>query len=72
MMDVGVVRVGMCKPRMSVPVSYFENEVLRKRAYLTKEMCVRVGQAPIRIEPQENNRFRFWTLRSSAAATCEG
>jgi len=39
---------------------YFENEVLRKRPYLTKEMCVRVVESPLRVEPQENNRFRFW------------
>lgn len=39
---------------------YFENEVLRKRPYLTKELCVRVVENPIKIEPQENNRFRFW------------
>ena len=43
---------------------YFENEVLRKRPYLTKEMCIRVVQAPIRVEPQENNRFRFWAAAS--------
>ena len=39
---------------------YFENEILRKRPYLTKEMCVRVVEDPIKVEPQENNRFRFW------------
>jgi len=39
---------------------YFEREVLPKRPYLTKEMCVRVVENPIKIEPQENNRFRFW------------
>ena len=38
---------------------YFENQVLRKRRYLTKEMCVRVVQEPLRGEPQENNRYRF-------------
>jgi hypothetical protein len=40
--------------------SYFENEVLRKRPYLTKEMCVRVVQFPIRFELQEGDRLRFW------------
>ena len=40
--------------------SYFEDEVLRKRPYLTKDMCVRVVQTPLRVERQENNRFRFW------------
>ena len=41
---------------------YFENEVLRKRPYLTKEMCIRVVEAPIRNEPQEGDRFRFWAV----------
>lgn len=39
---------------------YFENEVLRKRSYLKKEWCIRVIENPIKVEPQENNRFRFW------------
>jgi hypothetical protein len=39
---------------------YFENEVLRKRPYLEKEWCIRAVQQPIRSEPQENNRYRFW------------
>ena len=39
---------------------YFEKEVLRKRPYLQKEWCTRVVQAPIRSEPQEHNRYRFW------------
>ncbi|MBN1973006.1 MAG: hypothetical protein JW787_05165 [Sedimentisphaerales bacterium] len=40
--------------------NYFEKEVLRKRPYLKKEWCIRVLNNPIRIEPQEYNRFRFW------------
>ena len=39
---------------------YFENEVLRKRPYLKKEWCTRVLDAPIRSEPQGDNRWRFW------------
>jgi hypothetical protein len=39
---------------------YFENEILRKRPYLKKEWCIRVIENPIKVEPQENNRFRFW------------
>lgn len=39
---------------------YFEDDVLSRRPYLTKEMCIRVVQHPIRNEPQEHNRFRFW------------
>ncbi len=39
---------------------YFEKEVLRKRSYLRKQWCEAVLQAPIRCEPQEKNRYRFW------------
>jgi hypothetical protein len=39
---------------------YFEKEVLRKRPYLKKEWCIRVLKKPLRVEQQENNRFRFW------------
>ena len=39
---------------------YFENEVLRKRPYLKREWCIRVIERPIRSEPQESNRYRFW------------
>jgi len=39
---------------------YFENEVLRKRPYLQRTWCIQVLENPIRIEPQEGNRWRFW------------
>ena len=39
---------------------YFENEVLRKRPYLKKEWCIRVITKPLKMEKQENNRYRFW------------
>lgn len=39
---------------------YFEQEVLRKRPYLKKEWCMQVVDHPLRSEPQENNRYRFW------------
>lgn len=39
---------------------YFEKEVLRKRPYLQKGWCEFVVLNPIRSEPQENNRYRFW------------
>ncbi|MEK6699888.1 MAG: hypothetical protein AABZ10_12700 [Nitrospirota bacterium] len=42
--------------------AYFEKEVLRKRPYLKKEWCIRVIEHPLRSEPQEHNRFRFWGL----------
>jgi hypothetical protein len=38
---------------------YFEKKVLAKRPYLTKELCIRVVEAPLRFERQEN-RYRFW------------
>ena len=40
--------------------AYFEQEVLRKRSYLQREWCIRVVQAPLRVERQEDNRYRFW------------
>lgn len=39
---------------------YFENEVLRKRPYLKKDWCYQVLDKPLRSEPQEKNRYRFW------------
>ena len=41
---------------------YFENEVLRKRPYIKKEWCIRIIENPLKVEPQENNRFRFWGI----------
>ena len=34
--------------------------MLPKRPYLTKELCIRVIEAPLRVERQESNRYRFW------------
>jgi hypothetical protein len=40
---------------------YFDTVVLKKRPYLTREMCRRVVQSPLRREPQEDGqRVRFW------------
>lgn len=39
---------------------YFEKEVLRKRAYLKREWCIRVLENAVHSEPQERNRYRFW------------
>jgi hypothetical protein len=39
---------------------YFEKEVLRKRPYIKKEWCVQVIKNPVKVERQEDNRFRFW------------
>lgn len=43
---------------------YFELQVLRKRPYLRREWCIDVVRHPIRVEPQENNRYRFWAAVS--------
>ncbi len=40
---------------------YFRNEVMRKRPYLTLEMCKRVIENPYRKEIQPNGRIRFWS-----------
>ena len=39
---------------------YFRNEVLRKRPYLTEEICRRVIEDAERKEVQPNGRIRFW------------
>ena len=39
---------------------YFEKAVLKKRPYLRKEWCIQVVESPLRSEPQEHNRHRFW------------
>ena len=31
-----------------------------KRPYLRREWCIQVVQQPVRVERQENNRYRFW------------
>ena len=49
---------------------YFENQVLRKRPYLTKEMCIRVIQKNLRSESQENDRFRFWAYVETLGGRC--
>jgi len=41
---------------------YFESQVLRKRPYIKKEWCVAVVQNPLRSEPQDRNRVRFWAV----------
>ncbi|MEW5918907.1 MAG: hypothetical protein AB1762_21065 [Gemmatimonadota bacterium] len=33
--------------------------MLRKRPYLKREWCIRALQQPIRVERQEDNRYRF-------------
>jgi hypothetical protein len=39
---------------------YFDEQVLRKRPYLSIEMCRNVVADPIRSEVQEDGRMRYW------------
>ena len=39
---------------------YFEEQVLRKRTYLTVEMCRAVIADPVRRETQGDSRIRHW------------
>lgn len=40
---------------------YFENKVLAKRPYITKEMCIQVVKHPLQKEVQDDGeRVRFW------------
>ena len=39
---------------------YFRNEVLRKRLYLTIEICRTVIEKPYRKEIQPDGRVKFW------------
>ncbi len=41
---------------------YFEKEVLRKRPYLRREWCIEVVRNPVRTEPQDGNRYRYWGI----------
>ena len=33
---------------------------MRKRPYIKKEWCIEIIEHPIKVEKQENNRYRFW------------
>jgi hypothetical protein len=39
---------------------YFEEQVMRKRTYLTVELCEEVLRSPLRSEVQSDGRIRFW------------
>lgn len=39
---------------------YFIEQVLRKRPYLTEDMCKSALTAPLREERQEDGRIRVW------------
>jgi hypothetical protein len=39
---------------------YFDEQVLRKRPYLTVDLCLQVLARPLRRERQDNGRIRVW------------
>ena len=39
---------------------YFEEQILKKRTYLTYEMCLQVITNPLKQEIQEDGRRRYW------------
>ena len=39
---------------------YFSEQVLRKRPYLTVEMCLAIVRAPLRRDVQPDGRIRHW------------
>ena len=39
---------------------YFVEQVLRKRSYLTTEMCMAVIASPLRMDRQPDGRVRYW------------
>ena len=39
---------------------YFREQVLRKRPYLKVEWCLRIIDAPLHIERQDDGRVRYW------------
>lgn len=45
---------------MEDTTNYFKNEILRKRPYLTIDMCREVIKNPFKKELQQNGRIRYW------------
>lgn len=45
---------------MEKVTAYFKNEVMRKRPYVTIELCWKVIARPSRKEIQPDGRIRFW------------
>jgi hypothetical protein len=39
---------------------YFEEQVLRKRTYLRRELCEAIVQHPAAMERQPDGRMRYW------------
>ncbi|MEO7842099.1 MAG: hypothetical protein ABIS31_00875 [Candidatus Eisenbacteria bacterium] len=41
---------------------YFAFDAVRKRPYLTRELCIRVVECPDRVQVQSDGRVRFWAI----------
>lgn len=39
---------------------YFDEQILKKRTYLTYQMCLEVIMNPLKKEIQEDGRARYW------------
>ena len=39
---------------------YFDEQVVRKRPYLSVDLCQQVLRTPLRIVTQEDGRLRYW------------
>ncbi|MFQ5963685.1 MAG: hypothetical protein ACE5KZ_05315 [Candidatus Scalinduaceae bacterium] len=39
---------------------YFEEVILKRRPYLKIEWCIKIIENPIKVEKQEENRYKFW------------
>ncbi len=48
---------------------YFEEQVMRKRAYIQREWCAETLAGPIRREVQSDGRIRFWGRIQQAGET---
>ena len=42
--------------------AYFEEVILLRRPYLTRELCIRVVRHPDRVQIQGDDRIRFWAM----------
>jgi hypothetical protein len=45
---------------MTQTTTYFREQVLRKRPYLTEAMCRAIIADPILVDAQDDGRVRFW------------
>ena len=49
---------------MADTIRYFDEQVLRKRPYLSLEICAAVLRSPLKTERQADGRIRHWGVVS--------